>query len=225
MKRPRKLIASIVLTLMTVMGIAQDAKLGVKVANMTNVPQSNERIIFTGQASDISFSGISDTAGYFEVTLAAGDVYDIKIDKLGVEEEYNSIAIPALGPGEFFPFNVLTIHFEQSKSVELKNLEFKTGSSTILPNSFKGLDDLAVYLLRKADVSVEIGGHTDNVGAEIANQKLSEERAQSVRRYLIAKGVNAARLKAKGYGESTPTASNSIELGRQRNRRTELRVL
>ena len=74
-------------------------------------------------------------------------------------------------------------------------------------------------------MEIEISGHTDNVGAEDYNQKLSQERAQSVADYLIGKGIESTRLKAIGYGEGRPIAFNGDEEGRQTNRRVEFKVL
>ncbi len=72
---------------------------------------------------------------------------------------------------------------------------------------------------------IEIAGHTDNVGSASDNQKLSENRAEAIRQYLITKGVAATRVAARGYGSLQPVADNSTYDGRQKNRRTEVRIL
>ena len=72
------------------------------------------------------------------------------------------------------------------------------------------------------ELRLEIGGHTDNVGTPDANQKLSEARAKSVVAALVAQGVSADRVSAKGYGQSSPVADNRTEEGRAKNRRVEL---
>ena len=74
----------------------------------------------------------------------------------------------------------------------------------------------------KADFAIE--GHTDSVGSESSNQLLSERRANAVRDYLIANGINADRLSAQGYGESNPIDSNKTRNGRQNNRRVEVKL-
>jgi OOP family OmpA-OmpF porin len=72
------------------------------------------------------------------------------------------------------------------------------------------------------DVTVEIGGHTDDIGSNVYNQKLSERRANSVRQYIVDKfGTEGSRLNAVGYGEEKPIADNSTKEGRQQNRRVE----
>ena len=72
---------------------------------------------------------------------------------------------------------------------------------------------------------IEISGHTDNVGKDDYNMTLSENRAKSVRQWLIDKGINTQRIVAKGYGKTKPIADNSTEEGRQQNRRTEFKII
>ncbi|HQQ76009.1 MAG TPA: OmpA family protein [Thermoanaerobaculia bacterium] len=101
-------------------------------------------------------------------------------------------------------------------------VNFDTGKSTIKPDSAKTLDDAAAALKVAATLRVEVAGHTDNVGAPEANQRLSQERAQAVMAALVGRGIKADRLTAKGYGQTTPVADNRTEEGRARNRRVEL---
>ena len=77
---------------------------------------------------------------------------------------------------------------------------------------------------QNATLKIEIGGHTDNVGSNSYNQKLSEARAKSAVEYLVRKGISATRLQAKGYGESSPIATNETDPGRTKNRRVEMKV-
>ena len=74
-------------------------------------------------------------------------------------------------------------------------------------------------------MEIEIAGHTDNVGTIESNIKLSKERANSVRNYLIKKGISAKRVIAKGYGETQAVADNLTPQGRKKNRRTEVRII
>jgi len=87
------------------------------------------------------------------------------------------------------------------------------------------LDDSAETLRRYPDLVVEVAGHTDSVGTDAYNLDLSQRRAESVRQYLIDKGVDSGNLSAKGYGESQPIESNDTEEGRDENRRVNLRIL
>jgi outer membrane protein OmpA-like peptidoglycan-associated protein len=106
-----------------------------------------------------------------------------------------------------------------------RNLEFETGKSVIRSSSFASLDELAELLKRKTTYKLNIDGHTDNVGGKTYNQKLSDSRANAVKKYLTDKGIDASRINAKGYGLTKPVASNKTPEGRQRNRRVEFTIL
>jgi outer membrane protein OmpA-like peptidoglycan-associated protein len=77
----------------------------------------------------------------------------------------------------------------------------------------------------KPNYVIEIGGHTDNVGKDESNITLSQNRANAIKQYLVKKGINADRIIAKGYGESQPIATNDTDEGRQKNRRTEIKII
>jgi OOP family OmpA-OmpF porin len=102
----------------------------------------------------------------------------------------------------------------------IKNLEFDFGKATIRDHSLPSLDKVAQLLIDK-NFSLKLAGHTDNVGSKDANLKLSKDRAEAIRTYLVSKGANASRIEATGYGESQPIASNKTAKGRQINRRVE----
>lgn len=114
---------------------------------------------------------------------------------------------------------------EKGATVVLNNLYFDYGKATIAARSQPELKRLHQLLKANPHLKIEIGGHTDNKGTADFNQKLSELRAQSVVRYMLQRGVTSDRLKAIGYGFRQPVAPNTTEAGRQRNRRTELKVL
>ena len=102
---------------------------------------------------------------------------------------------------------------------------FETGFSSLKKESFSALNDLVDALKSKPSLNIEIAGHTDNVGNHEANQKLSADRANVVRDYLIKHGIEPNRVIAKGYGETQPVADNDSPEGRQQNRRTEVRII
>lgn len=104
------------------------------------------------------------------------------------------------------------------------NIFFATGSATLLAKSFKPLNALAALLKANTDLGMDIEGHTDNTGTDAINTKLSQKRAESVLKYLKAKGVTADRLTAKGYGSSMPIDDNTTAAGRAKNRRVELKL-
>ncbi len=116
-------------------------------------------------------------------------------------------------------------------ALELKGVNFAFDSGTLLPESFPILDQAAYVLRQSPGVRVMVAGHTDSKGGAEYNENLSARRAESVRRYLIRKGIAPDRLVAKGYGESRPLVSNykrdgsDDPVGRARNRRVEFWVI
>ncbi|MCJ8212074.1 OmpA family protein [Mucilaginibacter sp. RS28] len=106
----------------------------------------------------------------------------------------------------------------------IKNLEFEVGKATIKERSYETLDRVAALLVDK-DFSLKLAGHTDNTGSADLNLRLSKERAEAVKAYLVSHGANASRIEATGYGKNQPIASNKTASGRQQNRRVEFSLL
>ncbi|MBI1307893.1 MAG: OmpA family protein [Bacteroidetes bacterium] len=105
-----------------------------------------------------------------------------------------------------------------------KNIYFETGSSTIKQESFGNLDSIVAILLTYPTLDADIEGYTDDVGDDDDNQKLSQERADAVRNYIISKGVDGNRLTSTGYGEKNPIAKNNSDENRAKNRRVEVHL-
>jgi len=107
----------------------------------------------------------------------------------------------------------------------IKGITFKTGSDVITKGSYKTLNAAAKVLTDYPELRLEIQGHTDNVGDDDKNLDLSQRRAESVKNYLVKKGIDEGRLEAKGYGETTPIADNGTAEGRAQNRRVEFKLV
>jgi outer membrane protein OmpA-like peptidoglycan-associated protein len=107
---------------------------------------------------------------------------------------------------------------------DFDRLLFNTGQATLQPQSNQQLDNVAAILKAYPAAKIRLGGYTDNTGDPTANQKLSEERADSVMTALEERGIDSSRLSAQGYGEENPVADNSTPEGRQKNRRISIRV-
>jgi len=105
------------------------------------------------------------------------------------------------------------------------NVTFDTGRAEINANFYEVLNSVAVVLKEYEKTTVDVIGHTDSVGAETYNQRLSENRARSVAEYLTSQGILPARLLIAGMGEAQPIASNSTPEGRSQNRRVNLQVV
>ena len=113
---------------------------------------------------------------------------------------------------------------EVKKRVDLaaKNILFVTGSAKLQSKSYKGLNDVVAIMQENPDMKLAIDGHTDNVGSDALNQKLSDNRAAAVRAYIISKGISESRITSAGHGETMPIADNKTATGRQQNRRVEM---
>jgi outer membrane protein OmpA-like peptidoglycan-associated protein len=108
--------------------------------------------------------------------------------------------------------------------VSMSDVLFDTGKFSLKPGAREKLAKVAGILLAYPGLNIEVGGYTDNVGGDAMNQTLSENRADSVRDYLVQEGVATGSVSAKGFGNSLPVASNDSSAGRQQNRRVELLV-
>ena len=106
----------------------------------------------------------------------------------------------------------------------MQGIEFETGKATIKKKSYPLLDQIAATFIENSNYIIEVQGHTDNVGKADYNMKLSDDRANAVRYYLISKGVESTRMTANGYGMERPIADNKTKAGRQKNRRVEFNI-
>jgi outer membrane protein OmpA-like peptidoglycan-associated protein len=121
--------------------------------------------------------------------------------------------------------NYLLTPIEVGLVVELKNIYFHFGTTTLKPDSFQSLDIINAFFNANQGITFEIAGHTDDEGAEDYNMTLSQGRAQSIVDYLVKKGVDSSRLIARGYGESNPIDTGITKAAKARNRRVEFRVV
>lgn len=206
--------------------IPKDAPVNVKMTDFKNNVLNNEIVVFKSKANGKEYEGLTDSIGKFSTRLPVGDIYEIYVLGFKDSTSYNALDIPATKGNAYYknPFEVNIQHLA-AKSFVLNDCNFETGKANLKPESFAVLDELVAYMVRKDDEKIEIGGHTDNVGTAKKNLVLSEARANTVRAYLLTKGIDPARVTAKGYGFSVPVASNKRPEGRAQNRRTEVKIM
>ena len=113
----------------------------------------------------------------------------------------------------------------EEKIIRLNHVAFETGSANLSPLSHYELENVVAALNKYPHMTIELAGHTDDVGEDAANQALSQARAQAVYDFLVGKGIGGDRMYPRGYGETRPLESNETEEGRQKNRRTEFQIL
>jgi OmpA-OmpF porin, OOP family len=118
----------------------------------------------------------------------------------------------------------IIIHTARGRFITSDPILFNSGLTTLREASLPRLDRIAAFLVQNPDISVEILGHTDNLGPETVNRKVSGERAAVVRDYLVSQGIDPSRLQPGGMGSADPIESNDTQLGRQANRRIEFLI-
>ncbi len=164
-------------------------------------------------------------SGEFLVCIPSEKEYGLNVSAEGYLFHSEHFFLPG-GHVEHDPYrrDVQLSKLRTGASVVMRNVFFETDQFTLLPTSRTELDRLAGLLSDNPGLSIEIGGHTDNVGSPAYNQTLSENRAATVYNYLISKGIAANRLSYKGYGLTRPVSTNDTQEGRALNRRTEFTV-
>ena len=176
--------------------------------------------ILRSGVAEPAYSLATDSAtGTTRQMLEEGSQYRLHIAQMGYDTL--DMAIPNIGDS----LNVQLTPIKKGEVFIVKNLFFATNKTRILKTSEEALNDLYMYLARNPQVRIRIIGHTDSVGKDEANQKLSDGRANEVMKDLIERGISAERLEAEGRGESQPIDTNDTEEGRQNNRRVEIEIL
>jgi OOP family OmpA-OmpF porin len=137
------------------------------------------------------------------------------------------LAVPEMPPPPVAPAPPPAKTEVTNDEIKLKEkVEFETDSAKLLPSSFPILDEVVTVMKEHPDIEhVRVGGHTDSTSTPDHNLKLSDERAASVKQYLVDKGIAADRLSSKGYGQTRPIGDNKTEEGRAQNRRVEVHIL
>jgi len=173
----------------------------------------------------IDFEVKADADGVFLITLPPQQEVLFTVNEKGFlfysEKIDLSVSSSELAPLER---KVKLWPAEPGSMISLYNIFFDTGEYAILPESEPELGTLVEFLRQNPGLSVEIGGHTDNVGSIPFNQVLSEKRARSVKDYLVENDIPSPGISVRGYGMEIPVASNETEEGRSKNRRTTMKI-
>ncbi|HZG43400.1 MAG TPA: OmpA family protein, partial [Longimicrobium sp.] len=165
------------------------------------------------------------STGEYQIVLPAGARFGFRGEAPRYYPENVNVDLAGVTAYAERTQDLLLVPLEVGSTVRLNNIFFDVNRATLRSESALELDRLADYLRANPTVEVEIGGHTDNVGADAANQTLSQARARAVAEYLAGRGIAARRVQSRGYGEAQPSASNDTDEGRQQNRRVEFKVI
>ncbi len=199
-----------------------EAVMTVKLTSKEGQPLSHQKVTFKGKKGSVS--GTTGEYGFVDVLLPKGDDFKVIMDTPIGPFLCKECSVPDLPVGEGLIRGQLSFFFD-NKRIVLEDVLFDTDKATLKSSSFKSLDPIALGMKENPNVTIEVAGHTDNVGSLDHNMKLSQARADAVRTYLISKGLDESRVTAKGYGPTQPKANNSTAMGKAQNRRTEARII
>ncbi|MDT7942616.1 MAG: OmpA family protein [Bacteroidota bacterium] len=182
-------------------------------------------IIDNVRAETLAVLTSNAATGKYLISLPAGKNYGIVVTAPGYAfHSENFIVEESMGYREVRK-DIGLNRYKAGTTIILRNIFFDFDKATLRPESKVELDRVYTILTENPRMKVRIAGHTDNIGSEEYNQRLSEARAKAVYDYLISRGISADRLSYIGYGESRPIDTNETSEGRQNNRRVELEII
>jgi outer membrane protein OmpA-like peptidoglycan-associated protein len=163
--------------------------------------------------------------GKYQIALPIGEDYAFRAAAAGYVAVSDRIDLSTAKDGDRFERNLILVPLVAGQPIRLNNVFFDTAKTDLLPESTRELDRLVGLLKQMPAMRIEVRGHTDSVDTDAANLALSSGRAAAVVAYLVKAGIAPSRLQSKGFGESSPIASNATDEGRKLNRRVEFVIL
>ncbi len=163
--------------------------------------------------------------GYYEIVLPISQIYSFFAEKPGFYSIQDRLDLSGVTAYEEIERDLYLTPIEAGQTVQMHNVLFYQSKAQLIPTSYPELNRLASMMKDNPSITIELAGHTDNVGDREKNLKLSEDRVDAVKKYLVNQGVEAQRITGKGYGGSKPVADNSREITRRLNRRVEFKII
>lgn len=171
-------------------------------------------------------SGLTDQrTGSFIQALPNGKQYSLLVRKSGYCIHTEHFNLEKRSDNQPLIIEILLLPIKIGSTIVLNNVFFDVDKSEIKSESISELNHVVDFLSLNPEIKIELGGHTDSDGDTNSNLKLSSDRAESVRNYLIGKGIVEDRITAKGYGSTIPVATNLTMEGKRINRRTEFKIV
>ncbi len=174
--------------------------------------------------SDSDFQVVANSNGMFSINVPSVDEYSIKVEAPGFLGSFEKLDIRT------FEMKELEMNFKLQPvavgaTVNLKSVLFQQSTANLLDESYDELNMVVDFLKSNPSIEIELAGHTDNRGLQVHNMRLSRERVEKVKEYLISKGIDGKRITGKGYGGTKPIADNDAEITRRLNRRVEFTII
>lgn len=199
-----------------------------KVTDLSTGKPIETKIIYEDleDGEELGIANSNPLTGEYKIILPYGKRYGIRPDlenAIGLSKH-----IDLTVPGEYKELtgqNLETAPLKIGTTVTLYNVFFEFAKATLEKESFLELDRMIGVMNNNSNMAIEVQGHTDNVGSDAVNMRLSQQRADAVKDYFLSKGISADRVKSTGLGESKPVASNETTEGQAKNRRVEFIIL
>lgn len=193
---------------------------------------SGVKVELVDAMSKQTFSSITDSTGSYSFNVKVKRAYQLRLEKAGYFSK--TIAVPAFASFQkdtVYNTDICLQMFVVDRPIVIQNVLYDFNKAILKPASMLVLNDLVTVLLDNPKIRIELSAHTDSVGTDSYNFKLSQQRAQSCVDYIISSGISGSRISARGYGETRPVEPNSLTTGkdnpegRRLNRRTEFMVI
>ena len=199
---------------------------GIVLDNKTNQPLEAD-IVYTDLISGeiIGNATSNSSTGDYSIALPSGRFYSYEAKAESYLTISENVDARNLKETRMIEKNLMLAPIDVGQIIRLNNIFFDLGKSTLRAESYPELNKTVQFLNENPSIEIEMAGHTDNIGSDTDNLKLSDDRAQAVKEYLVAKGISENRIDAKGYGETKPVSSNDTKEGQQLNRRVEFTIL
>ncbi len=192
----------------------------------TNQPaESSIHYEFLPEGIEAGAARTDPASGEYKIVLAYGRNYGFSANATGYIPVSDNMDLTDIAEYKEINRDLYLVPIEVGEVVRLNNIFFDFGKSSLRAESYPELNRVVKLLNENQNMQIEIAGHTDNVGADDVNLKLSADRAKAVKGYIVSKGISDTRIVSKGYGKTKPLAGNETEEGKQLNRRVEFTIL
>ena len=197
---------------------------GKVLSSSTNKPVSGEINLFLMNNAPLGTVNTDPETGAYSLELLSDNQFQVKVSAKGymnVEETLSSSDFS----GKQLTRDYYLEPLETGRVFRLNNVLFQQSTANLLDSSYAELNLVYEMMQENPDIDIELSGHTDNVGDAHKNLVLSQQRVNTVKKYLVGKGIDPDRISGKGYGGMYPIASNAVEATRRLNRRVEFKVI
>jgi OmpA-OmpF porin, OOP family len=177
------------------------------------------------EGKDVGSAASAPTTGAYAISLSRGKQYGFRAERTGFFPVSDNLDARKLDKYSEVKKDLYLVPIEIGEVIRINNVFFDFAKADLREESFSDLNRVASFLHANPSVEIELAGHTDNVGSDEANVKLSQDRIASVKAYLVSQKIGSSRLGSKGFGEAQPIASNDTEEDRQLNRRVEFKII